>query len=132
VICLLDANVLIALHDVEHIHHQQAVDWVESIDRFATDPIVEGALTRYLIRAGVSIKAVQIALAQLQSQPKHEFWEDSLPYSQVSLPLVIGHRQVTDAYLVALARHHGQEGRLATLDKGLAALYPDLTVLVAG
>ncbi len=33
---------------------------------------------------------------------------------------VIGHRQVTDAYLVALARHHG--GRVATLDKGLAAL----------
>lgn len=34
---------------------------------------------------------------------------------------VIGHRQVTDAYLVALARHHG--GRLATLDRGLAALH---------
>ena len=40
---------------------------------------------------------------------------------------VIGHRQVTDAYLVALARHH--HGRLATLDKGLATLDKGLAAL---
>ncbi len=40
----------------------------------------------------------------------------------------IGHRQVTDAYLVALARHH--HGRLATLDKGLAALHGAAVLLL--
>jgi predicted nucleic acid-binding protein len=31
---------------------------------------------------------------------------------------------VTDAYLAALVRHHG--GRLATFDRGLAALHADV------
>ena len=46
---------------------------------------------------------------------------DDIPHEAAQLGGVIGHRQVTDAYLVALARHHG--GRVATLDKGLAALH---------
>jgi predicted nucleic acid-binding protein len=41
---------------------------------------------------------------------------------------VIGHRQVTDAYLAALARQRG--GRLATFDAGLAQLHPDVAQLV--
>ena len=35
---------------------------------------------------------------------------------------VVGHRQVTDAYLLALAKTHG--GKLATFDRGVAALLP--------
>ena len=38
----------------------------------------------------------------------------------------MGHRQVTDAYLAALARHHG--GKLASFDKRLVALHPDVGV----
>lgn len=41
---------------------------------------------------------------------------------------VIGHRQVTDAYLAQFARHYG--GRLATLDTGLAHLHDDVAELV--
>ena len=43
------------------------------------------------------------------------------------MPLVIGHRQVTDAYRVGLVRPHGPAARLATLD--LAELY-DVAVLI--
>ena len=39
-----------------------------------------------------------------------------------------GHRQVTDAYLAAPARKHG--GRMATLDRGLAALHLDVADLI--
>jgi uncharacterized protein len=39
---------------------------------------------------------------------------------------VLGHRQVTDAYLAALARHH--KGKLVSFDRGLAALHADVTV----
>ena len=41
---------------------------------------------------------------------------------------IANHRQVTDAYLAALARARG--ARLATLDRGLAAAHPDVAVLV--
>lgn len=41
---------------------------------------------------------------------------------------MIGHRQVTDAYLVALARSH--RAMVATFDNGLAALHGDATVLL--
>ena len=37
--------------------------------------------------------------------------------------------EVTDAYLAGLARHFG--GCLATLDRGLAALHPQTTELIA-
>lgn len=43
---------------------------------------------------------------------------------------VVGHRQVTDAYLAALVRHRGAQ--LATFDRALAALHPDVTALLAG
>ena len=37
-------------------------------------------------------------------------------------------RQVTDSYLAALARH--RNGRLATFDRGLAALHADVADLI--
>jgi predicted nucleic acid-binding protein len=35
---------------------------------------------------------------------------------------LVGHRQVTDAYLLGLALRHG--GRLATFDQGIGTLLP--------
>lgn len=40
----------------------------------------------------------------------------------------MGHRQVTDAYLVARARAH--DGRLVTLDQALAAVHADVVDLI--
>ena len=53
----------------------------------------------------------------------HEFWTDDLDYQWLPWNLVFGCRQVTDAYLVALAKHRG--GILATLDEALATVFPD-------
>ena len=44
-------------------------------------------------------------------------------YERAQLGGVLGHRQVTDAYLVALAAEHAE--RLATFDRGLSALHRD-------
>src|SRR3546814_18222979 len=55
-------------------------------------------------------------LAGFVRHPRHRFWADAIDYSVVSWSGLLGHRQVTDAYLAALARH--QQGRLATLDRG--------------
>lgn len=77
-----------------------------------------------------SAAAVQV-LHDLMAHPRHRFWPDSLAYGEVLLRGVLGHPQVTDAYLAALARHHG--AKLTTMDKGLAALHGDVAVmLVAG
>ena len=59
---------------------------------------------------------------------RHEFWPDSLSYREVRWQGVIGHRQVTDAYLAHLARARGS--RLATFDQGLAKLHHDVCDLV--
>jgi len=61
--------------------------------------------------------------------PHHEFWADDLPFSADEVPKsVTGHRQVTDAYLLGLAAHHG--GKLVTLDRGISAFAPPGSALV--
>ena len=127
---LLDANLVIALLDRAHEHHERAEAWFMGIDRFATCPITQGAFVRYATRLGQSPVVTQTMLATLAGRDGHEFWPDQLPYVDVDLTRVIGHRQVTDAYLVALVQHQTVRARLATLDIGLAELYPDLVELV--
>ena len=128
---LLDANVLIALFDADHVHHGIVRDWFIALrGEFATCPIVEGALTRWIVRIEGSsgAAAAQRELRKLAADSRHRFWPDDLAYADVEWTGVIGHSQVTDAYLAALARKRG--GRLATLDRGLAALHHDVAELI--
>jgi len=129
-IYLLDANILIALFDEAHCHHEPVQSWMVTAERVATCPITEGALVRYMARKAQSASTRSRVLSDMTAYPGYEFWPDSLPYCSVDLSQVIGHRQVTDAYLVSLVRDHGPDARLATLDEGLAKLYPDVVTLV--
>ena len=54
--------------------------------------------------------------------PGHQFWPDELSLAEAlrAWERLAGHRQVTDAYLLALTVSH--EGILATLHRGMAAL----------
>lgn len=127
---LADANVLIALVVEDHVHHGQAVEWaMDRVAGFATCPITQGALVRFLVREGSSAVEASDLLSELVADRRHHFWEDRLGYQNVDLRAVVGHRQVTDAYLAALAR--ANQGRLATFDRGLAALHQDVVDLVA-
>jgi len=128
---LLDANVLIALTNRSHIHHDRARQWFGRKDRsFATCPITQGSLVRHYYRdaENAALNGALQLIQLIESMPGHEFWPDTLAYSEISLAGVIGHRQVTDAYLIALAASHG--GQLATMDRGLALLYPEKVVYV--
>lgn len=125
---LLDANVLIALSVADHEHHHAVATWVGIQTRIAVCPIVEGALTRYLTRGGVPAKTSLAILTALRSTERCDFWPDDVSYVDADLSHVTGHRQVTDAYLVALARQHN--AKLATLDQALAAIFPDHTHLI--
>lgn len=126
---LLDANVLIALVVTEHVHHDAATEWLSAYDAgFATCPITQGSLIRLLVRAGQSAAAAREVVGAVEKAKRHEFWPDSVSFADVQIGGVIGHRQVTDAYLAQLARR--RKGQLATLDSGLAHLHNDVAVLV--
>lgn len=130
---LLDVNVLIALAWPNHVHHEIAQRWFESSGRkaWATCPLTQLAFVRIssnpgIVAAAVSPRDAARLLSAITAQPGHEFWPDELDLAAIaefSSLALIGHRQVTDAYLVALAR--GRGGRLATLDRGVADLVVD-------
>lgn len=127
---LLDANVLIALVDPDHVHHEAAANWLAGHDQpFTTCPISQGALVRYLLRQGHTAADAGRALRRIGSLPRHHFWPDDIAFSDDTLAGVLGHRQVTDNYLCHLASAHG--GRVATYDRGLVAAHPTRSVLVA-
>ena len=125
---LLDGNVLVALVSSTHVHHQAAQAWFAASDApFATCPITQGTLLRLLMRLGELTSDTALAvLAGVTAHPRHRFWPDSLGYANISWRGVLGHRQITDAYLAGLARHH--DGRLVTFDSGLAAVHTDVAV----
>ena len=124
---LMDVNVLIALADPVHVQHDQAHDWFARVGRksFATCPITENGLLRivghpkYPNSPGAP-SAVTKTLAALRSMPGHEFWADKISIADsscIDAALLSSHAQVTDSYLLALAKAHG--GRLASMDRRL-------------
>lgn len=130
---LLDVNVLIALTWPTHVHHAQARQWFDRNSRsgWATCPITQLGFVRVssnakIIRDAVSPREAVAMLERLLGLPGHAFWPDELtlessgPFASLSL---VGHRQVTDAYLLSLVQHH--DGKLATLDRGIADLIGD-------
>lgn len=125
---LLDGNVLIALTVPGHVRHDAARVWLGRDRDFATCPTVQGTLLRTLLRQGMRAGQAQVVLHTVAAHPRHHQWRDDITYLDVDLVGVIGHRQVTDAYLAQLARTHG--GRLATFDRGLAQSAPDVVDLL--
>ena len=70
-------------------------------------------------------EAVKVLSGNLK-HPSHRFWADAISFGQaVELfgDRLIGHQQVSDAYLLGLAIH--KKGKLATLDRSLLSLLPE-------
>ena len=131
-IVLLDSSVLIATVVANHQFHESVHRWFISAElEPATCPITQGALLRFLLQQRLvdSAAAAWDLLSQIQQMPRHRFLPDSVDYLRVPTRGLLGHRQVTDAYLAQLARTHGV--RLATFDQGLATMHPDVTDLIS-
>ena len=126
---LLDANLLIALTHAAHVHHTEAHAWfIERPDRaWATCTLTQLAFVRLTSNpqvVGETITPAQAmqALAAMAARPQHAYWADApepLAMAALNSAALVGHRQVTDAYLLGLAAHKGQ--CLATLDRGLVS-----------
>jgi uncharacterized protein len=80
------------------------------------------------VRTGQSAAAARDVVGAIEDANRHEFWPDSISFADVEVGGVVGHRQITDAYLAQLAR--SREGKLATLDSGLAHRHSDVALLI--
>jgi len=126
---LLDVNVLIALFDQDHVFNDRAHDWLERhrAEGIATCPLTENGLVRVLSHPGYS-KTIRLVpaevverLARFCAVQDHQFWPDAVSLRDpevIRVEQLVGPRQVTDLYLLALAVREG--GRLVTFDEGIA------------
>ncbi|MGC9453082.1 MAG: TA system VapC family ribonuclease toxin [Oceanipulchritudo sp.] len=131
---LLDGNLLVALRIDTHEHHECAHNWFNLLGpnvRFATCAITEGTLLRVhmAVAQDRSAQAAWEALAEIRNHPVHQYWKAGFSYTEVAFRGLTGGKQVTDAWLAELARR--KQGKLATLDTGLAAVHADVAVLVS-
>jgi predicted nucleic acid-binding protein len=125
---LLDSDAMIALNS-DTDNRRSGVDRWTADKQVSSCPITEGALARHIMRqAKGKSSAVKERLKAFHEGENHHFVSDSLPYTDADLSRIIGHNQVTDAYLVSLAKN--LKMKLATLDQALATLYPETAVLI--
>lgn len=131
---LLDVNLLLAVDNKLHPHHDDAQRWFKhrirtEQHRWATCPITENGFIRIASNPNYpqaatygTVADTTAALAQLCTDTQHEFWTDNPSLRDAprfDLSRVAGPRQLTDVYLLALAIEHGE--RLATLEQNFPA-----------
>lgn len=127
-ISLLDVNVLVALFDPVHTCHEAAHEWFgrHRDSGWATCPITENGFVRTIANVAYpgSRTSVGDAIDRLRSfrdSGAHTFWHDAVSLCEpdrLHARHVRGHRQITGAYLLALAVENG--GRLATFDRRIS------------
>jgi hypothetical protein len=134
---LLDVNALVALAWPNHVSHAAAHRWFarHRSHGWVTCPMTQAGFVRIssnpgIIAAAVSPRDALDLLARMSRHADHRFWPDDV--SLVDLPAelrasLVGHRQVTDACLLSLTIAH--QGKLATFDRGILSLVPDLSPL---
>lgn len=121
--CLLDVNLLMALLWENHEHHIVARQWLKTVSAFATCPVSQLGFARVsahpLLGYGMTPEQAFGVLRRFLADSRHRFVADDLSCEDrvVRTDLMAGSNQVTDRYLVALARQHHLS--LATLDQPL-------------
>jgi toxin-antitoxin system PIN domain toxin len=121
---LLDVNVLVSLFEPDHPHHEVAHDWFADSHEsgWATCALTQNGFVRILAspRQGTAIlRPVDLVnhLAQFCASRHHVFWRNSVSLTDKNLfnhSMIRGYRQISDIYLLGLAKNTG--GCLATFD----------------
>ncbi len=116
-------NVLIALLDADHISHARAMGWFasEGANGWASCPITQNGCIRIMSSPtypnALPVRSVIQRLAAAARAEQHAFWPDDVSLLDVRIadPMRLhGPRQLTDAYLLALAVR--RRGRFVTFD----------------
>ena len=126
-VVLLDVNVLVALFDSAHVHHEAAHDWFSDhrAQGWATCPVTENGFVRVLSNPAYGLErlrgqAIAERLNKFRASGHHAFWPDAVSLCDgtlFNLGMASGHRQVTDIYLLGLAVR--MKGCLATFDRSI-------------
>jgi toxin-antitoxin system PIN domain toxin len=124
---LLDVNALIALAWDSHIHHVRMREWfaTNASQGWATCPITESGFVRLstnpkVLPTPIGVADARQVLMALRATEGHSFLVDDVSLVDSDVPSIMGHRQVTDAHLLTLARRSGV--RLVTFDAAAASL----------
>lgn len=127
---LLDANALIALAWTQHEHHERISRWFRGHARegWATCAFTQAAFVRVIAQPVFSGHAIGIGdivelLLRNTAHPKHRLLPLDFGFEHVMGSCtggLLGHRQVTDAWLLALAIRH--KVKLLTFDSGITQL----------
>lgn len=128
-ISLLDIDVLVALFEPAHLHHDVAHGWLEAegAHGWATCPITEIGFVSVVSHPDYPGNRVTVAealdrLGAFTAGEHHHFWPDSTSLrrrSRIDAGALGGHDRVRAAYLLLLAVERG--GRLVTFDAGVPA-----------
>jgi uncharacterized protein len=123
---LLDVNALVALHDSSHQFNARVYNWFSSErdEPWTTCPITENGFVRILsqpsYKGSVSPGLAADLLRSTIGETDHERWPDDVSIidsSVIRYQHILGHRQITDTYLLALVVN--RSGRLVTLDAAM-------------
>ena len=124
---LLDVNVLVALFDPGHLHHQTAHEWFARTREagWATSPLTENGFVRVVSNPAYPGRRTTVAdavgrLRRFAACEFHIHWPDDvsiLRENTLEPSHLAGHGELTDAYLLTLAVFHG--GALATFDRSI-------------
>ncbi len=124
---LLDVNVLVALAWDSHIHHAAARAWfsARAPAGWSTCSVTETGFVRVssnpkVLPSPISVAEATRVLAAICGAPGHSFVVDEVSPRDADMPSLSGHRQVTDAHLLVLARRH--QLPLVTFDAAVASL----------
>lgn len=122
-------NVLVALAWSNHVHHAPARRWFaeQGTVGWATTPVTEVGFVRIssnptIVPGASSPRAALDVLVAMCRTGAHEFLPDDVRLIDGVTELVglVGHRQATDAHLLAVARAH--RATLVTFDRGVPEL----------
>lgn len=130
---LPDVNVLVALLDPAHIHHQTAKDWFAQAQRtgWATCSLTESGFVRVLTSTGHNDQRIKPFAASeflrvflANHAATHHFFPDDvriLDTIRYDLRHLQGHKQVTDLHLLGLCQQNGL--RFVTFDNAIRSTW---------
>jgi uncharacterized protein len=124
---LFDVNLLVALLDEQHVHHTRAHQWWSAVREggWASCPLTENGFLRVISQPTypnpVPVSAAHELLGRQMAETDHAFWPADISILDATVfnrDRLLGPKQLTDVYLLALAVRHG--GSLATIDGGVS------------
>jgi toxin-antitoxin system PIN domain toxin len=124
---LLDVNILNALTEQDHASYRTAWNWFDTLGlKWGLCAFSEAGYLRITSNprvGGYSIAEATQVLFVLTSRPGYRYWPVTASWTSLVEPFrerVLGHHQVTDAFLLGLAIR--EKGVLVTLDKAFKYL----------